>query len=175
MSKTKDLSYLPKFYDRYIKLVDSEMTLIDVLKRYKSLYRDQLSKLTELGDRIYAPEKWNAKQIIQHITDNERIMSCRMMRIARNEGVELPGYEQDILGKNARVDHRSLENVIEEFEICRMATIALVGSLNQKELDREGICSTIKLQAGHLAFQMPGHQIHHQNILEERYFALFSI
>ena len=170
MSTTKELTYLPEFFDRYIKLVDPEMALLDCLKKYKSLYRDQLTQLSILGDKVYAPGKWTAKQIIQHIIDNERIMSTRLMRLARNEGIDLPGYEQDVLALNAKVGHRTIENIIKEFELCRMSTISLVENLTDIELSLEGKCSGIKLQAYHLGFQMPGHQIHHQNVLEEKYY-----
>ena len=81
--KRSDIQHMPQFFDRYILLVD-DIDIIDGLEATAQLYHtpEIKEKLEALGDQVYAPGKWTAKDIIQHLIDNERIMSYRAMRFA---------------------------------------------------------------------------------------------
>src|SRR5690606_18855362 len=97
-----------------------------------------------------------------------------LLRIARNEGVALPGYDENVLAQNARVNHRTLESLIDEFELARENSIMIVSHLDEEELSREGNCNNTLVKASDLGFQLVGHQIHHQNVVEERYFPMLE-
>ena len=50
----------------------------------------------EQGLYRYEPGKWSLKEVLGHMTDTERIMSYRMLRIARGDTTNLPGFDQDL-------------------------------------------------------------------------------
>ena len=52
------------------------------------------------GDFRYAPDKWNAKEVLGHVCDTERIFAYRALRIARGDQTPIEGYEQDDYVKN---------------------------------------------------------------------------
>ena len=52
--------------------------------------------------------KWTVKDVVQHVTDNERIMTYRALRVARGDATPLPGYEQDDYVRSAGATLESL-------------------------------------------------------------------
>ena len=71
--KRSQVNPMPQFFDRYINLVE-DIDIAEALEKYDTIEKllDK-KKLEELGDKIYAPGKWTIKQVVQHMTDNERV------------------------------------------------------------------------------------------------------
>lgn len=117
----------------------------------------------------YAPGKWTVKQTIGHLSDTERILSGRALRIARGDTTPLPGFEQDDYVPYAGSNERKLEDLLEEFIAVRKSTLALVRSLAPEAWDRRGTTSGVSVTVRGLVFTIAGHELHHFNILDSRY------
>jgi len=112
--KKSDITKIPDYYDRYISLVE-DIEIVDAFdKSIEQIQQIDMEQLLLLGDRVYAPEKWTIKQIIQHITDTERIFTERTTRFARQDGVTPQGFDENLFAENAKVDHRTLESLLNE-------------------------------------------------------------
>lgn len=122
------------------------------------------------GSFRYAPGKWTVKECLGHITDTERIFTYRALRIARGDKTPLPGFEQDDFVKNGGFAERKLADLAEEFSLVRAASLALFRSFPPAVWDSRGTASNKEVTVRALAFITAGHQIHHRQILEERYF-----
>lgn len=165
------ISPLPQFFDRYIKLVE-EIDLIEGFQKYSPEKVFSLTQLEKIGDKIYAPEKWTVKDILQHCIDNERIMCYRALRFSRNDTTVLAGYDEDLLARYADTSRRNLLDMMEEFVDVRKSTIHLFKSFTDEMLVRKGTAYQIEICALHLGFQLIGHSFHHQRVIEERYLPL---
>jgi hypothetical protein len=164
-----DINPLPQFFDRYINLAP-DVDVIDALQAGASLEPlFPIQALTDLGDYRYAPGKWTAKDILQHLIDNERIMSYRALRFARNDQTTLPGYEEDDFAHFASASTRTLESLYEEYALVRQSTLALFHSFDDEMLQRTGICFNQRISVLALGFVLVGHPIHHAKVLQERY------
>lgn len=173
--KWTSMPTMPIFYDRYIRLVSPERTLMDSLTSTIGFADEAtLEKAFSLGDRVYAEGKWTFKEILQHIIDNERIQTYRALRISRGDQTALPGYDENLLASAVDVSLKSTERFIEEFKIVRSATILLFEGITADQLVLEGVCSGIQASVASLGFMVVGHQIHHLNVLRERYFPLLQ-
>ncbi|MDQ0495302.1 DinB family protein [Paenibacillus brasilensis] len=78
-----------EFFDTYVRRVpegDLRDILMQSLNRTTELY-DGLTE--EDGNYRYASDKWSLKEVLGHITDNERIMGYRLLRIARGDATPL--------------------------------------------------------------------------------------
>lgn len=172
--KWSDMPELPDFFDRYIKKVE-DMPLNEAFEQNRphDIMAD-LDKLKALQDKIYAPEKWTVKDILQHIIDTERILTYRALRFARNDKTVLPGFEEDDFAKNTTTKDRTVDDLMEEWEILRMSTELLFKSFNDEMLSRKGKAFTSHLSVLALGFVVIGHPIHHYEVLEERYFPLLE-
>ena len=154
----------------YIKLIpddgDLSKRLADNFEETKKLI---LSVPEEKLSYRYAEGKWDIKETMLHIIDDERIFAYRILRFARNDKTELPGFDQDDFAKNSFSNRRSIKSIIDEFESVRHATITLIDSLEDEVLLNDGFCNGYKSNVRSLAYHLAGHELHHINIIREKY------
>jgi len=122
------------------------------------------------GNFRYAPDKWTIKEVVGHLSDSERVFSYRAMRIARGDQTPLPGFEQNDYVKNGNFAEQSLADLVAEFGFVRASTLALFRSLNAEAWIRRGTASNNPVTVRALAFIIAGHELHHREILKDRYF-----
>ena len=115
----------------------------------------------------YAPGKWTLKQTLGHMSDTERILSCRVLRIARGDTTPLPGFEQDDYIPFARSNERSLEALMQEFSTVRAATLSLLQFLSPEDWHRTGTVSGFPVSVRGLIFTLAGHELHHVHSLKQ--------
>ncbi len=157
------------YYRNYISLVE-ENDLFPALENSVDRSLTFWSKLTEeQGNYRYAEGKWSIKELLQHIIDTERIFSYRALAFARGEQTALSGYDENQYADNCMSDSRSLREMIDEFVLVRKSTIALFKSFNESVLDNLGNASGSNLSVRAAGFIIVGHEIHHMNVVKERY------
>jgi len=117
----------------------------------------------------YAPGKWSVAETFGHIADTERVMSYRLLRIARGDRTPLPPFEQDDFVRGARFDEWTLEALAADYEAVRRSTLSLLRNLPEEAFDRIGIVSGKENTAAAIAYVIAGHELHHVNIVQERY------
>jgi hypothetical protein len=160
----------PPFYETYVSKVPGG----DVMAQLES-QRVQTAQLfaasTERdGNFRYAPDKWTVKEVVGHLSDSERIFAYRALRIARGDQTPLPGFEQNDYVKNGNFAEQSLADLVAEFGLVRASTTALFRSFNAEAWARRGTASNNPITVRALAFIIAGHELHHRDILKERYF-----
>jgi hypothetical protein len=162
--------YTP-YYDRYISLVQSDDILgtLDQQRRQTVLLLSGRSEAD--GNFRYAPEKWNAKELLGHVCDTERVFAYRALRIARADTTPMEGFEQDDYIRNGPFAHRQFCDLIEDYIAVRRATLTLFRNLDQAAWVRRGTANKNEVTVRALAYIIAGHELHHRGILEEKYFA----
>lgn len=166
-----NLLFVPEFYDRYIDLVD-DVPASQALLESSTIFEDVVSSLEALEDRIYAPGKWTAKDILQHCIDTERILAYRALCFARNDSTVLPGFDEADYARYTLANERTLPDLLEEFSIVRTSTVFMFENFSEEMLLKEGIANGKRISVLALGLTIAGHAIHHLRILEERYFPL---
>ena len=79
-----------------------------MLERQQPLI-DRLASLTpEQAAFRYAEGKWSVKEVIGHLTDAERVVSYRLLRIARGDQTPLPGFDENAFVAASNADRREL-------------------------------------------------------------------
>lgn len=157
------------YYHKYIKLVpDGEISSI-----LEEQIKGTLSLLQNLSEEKamfrYAPDKWTLKQVMGHVIDCERAFAFRAMCFARNDPTILPSFDQDSFVENSNFNERSLLNILDEFKLLRAANVGMIKSFNDEILKRTGTASSSKFSVRALAYAIAGHELHHCNIIQERY------
>ena len=170
--KQKAINTSPQFYHTYIEKVN-DLPLLEVLKHGGvDLFVSHLETLESIGNKIYAPNKWTIKEIIQHVIDTERIFINRALRFVRMDNTNLPGYDHDAYVPVSRANDQSLINLIEEYKVLRQSSCHFFNKLNVEELLRKGTANGNEMSVLAIGFILVGHPIHHFKVMEERYFNL---
>ena len=154
----------------YIKLLpDDDLVLKHLKQSFKIVQSFILSLPEEKLTYRYAEKKWTIKEILVHIMDDERIFAYRALRIARNDKTPLPGFEQEDYVPYSRANERSLACIFKEFKTIRNATISLFSNLKKEDFLRTGIANNHPVSVRALAYHIAGHELHHINVIKERY------
>ena len=145
---------------------------------------DPLRRLTAQRDRVrdvyarvtderagyrYAPDKWTVREVLGHVCDAERILSYRLLRVARGDATPLPGFDENTYVPAAAFNRRSIADVIEEWIAVRTATIALVRGMPDEAWTRRGVANNQAVTARGVLYVLVGHVEHHLKVLDVRY------
>lgn len=117
----------------------------------------------------YAEGKWTPIEILGHIIDTERILAYRALCLARNEKQSLPGFEEEDYVKATNFEKQSVRNLLIHYKAVRKSNILLFKTFTQKELKRIGTANGIHYSARAMCWLIAGHELHHINIIKERY------
>lgn len=121
------------------------------------------------GDHRYAEGKWSIRQVIGHMADAERVFQYRAMRFARLDPTPLPGFDENLYVANAPFAHVKLADLTSELEHLRLASVRLLGALDEEAFGRRGIANNAEISVRAIAFVMSGHVTHHLDVLRTRY------
>jgi len=154
---------------KYVQLVP-EGDLLDIYERQREETKALLSGLTdEQADYRYAEGKWSIRQIAGHFIDNERIWMYRLLRIARNDPKELPGYDEKVVAAHAPHERLPMAAILAEYDAVRDASLTLLRHLPAEAWQRAGTFAGGRLTALAAACVSIGHEIHHIKVINERY------
>ena len=117
----------------------------------------------------YDRGKWSIKEVVGHLSDVERIMAYRALRIARGDTTPLPSFDENVYVPVAKFDSRSLADLVGELRTVRAATLALLRTFDADAWRRRGTASGKPVSVRALAFMIPGHERHHVEILKTWY------
>jgi len=157
------------FYQKYIALADGD-SISEIVENYAFELQEFYNNLPESkADFAYAENKWTVKQVLQHLTDAERVFAYRALRISRNDETPLASFDENAYVENGFATERSLSSLKQEFNAVRASTDIFLLALNEEQVMRTGIASNNPVSVNALAFIIYGHLLHHKKILKERY------
>jgi len=159
----------PSGIRKYMDLVP-EGDLLEIYRRRRDETKALLGGLAdEQADFRYAEGKWSIRQVAGHLIDNERVWMYRLLRIARNDPQALPGYDEKIFAEHAPHASMPMEAILAEYDAVREASLALLRHLPADAWRRSAEFGGGRLTALAAACFVIGHEVHHINIIKERY------
>ncbi|MBA3648561.1 MAG: DinB family protein [Chitinophagales bacterium] len=117
----------------------------------------------------YGPGKWSIKEIVGHLIDAERIMAFRALCFARREQQPLPGFEENDYAENSNASEREPADLLNELQHVRQSTIDFFSSLKEETFMNSGIANKNSSTVRAIAWMIPGHMMHHADVIKERY------
>ena len=163
-------SEYPSYYHTYISKVGDDVNLIAALETGGIKFLSFINSID--SDKLeyrYQEGKWTIKEIIIHLMDAERIFTYRALRFSRGDGTNLAGFDENEYVPNSGASDRSLQSLVEEYQALRQSTIAFFLNLTSEMSVRTGIANGREISVRSLGYIIPGHEIHHMNVIKERY------
>lgn len=153
----------------YFQLVPGD----DVLEHMERCLRTTIAFFESLPDEVlsepHRPGEWTVKEILQHISDDERIYVYRTLRFARNDPTELPSFDQEVVAAHSGANDRSLANLLDEYVTVRAATLSLFEGLPETALTRTGIANGNPMSVRAAAYHIAGHELQHLDSIQTNY------
>jgi hypothetical protein len=169
MNTVPDRTEAAEYYFTYIDQVPEG----DICALLDAQLADTLELLHSIADDTsrhrYAPGKWSIRDVVNHLSDTERLFVFRAFWFARGFDSPLPSFDQNVAVSAAGADERSWPGLVEEFGAVRAVTLAFFRSLPAEAWARRGIASENPFTVRALAYIAVGHVTHHTAILRERY------
>ena len=157
------------YYFKYMDRIQSD----DILGIFRSQLDETLSFLSGISEERslhrYAPDKWSFRQVLNHVTDTERVFLFRALWFGRGFDSPLPSFDEKISADAARADDLSWASHVAEFQSSRLATLTFFHNLPAEAWTRSGIASGNPFTVNATAYIIAGHLAHHVAILRERY------
>jgi hypothetical protein len=157
------------YYFRYIDLAPTD----DIVSFLDQQFKETMPLLEGISEEQsmhrYAPDKWSIREMLNHISDGERIFLGRALWFARGFTDPLPSFDQEIAVAGAKANETSWADLVDEFRTVRLATLSFLRSLPSEAWSRTGIASDSPVSVNALVYIIGGHLAHHVNVLKERY------
>ncbi len=164
----------PEFLE-YVYELNEGIELTEALKlSLKEINDINIAQLSRIGLKTYEKDKWTIHKILQHLIDWERIWCFRAIIFARGEGTVPDAHDQEVMGKNSNADELSIEQLVNELRIVRHSTIMMFESFSKKILETNCKFFEYEMPLFAIGLTITAHQIHHFNIIQERYLPLDS-
>lgn len=157
------------FYAAYVQRVPAG----DIVATLERQLPGTLAPLRGLSEEqslfAYGPGKWTIREVVGHLSDSERVFAGRALRFARGDDTPLPGFDEQVYTPAGRFNERTLASLLEELQLIRAATVALLRGLPADVWGRGGLANNAHVTVRALAFVTAGHELHHRAILVDRY------
>ncbi len=157
------------YYQRYIDMVPAQPLLQHLSDQKEETAAFLRSIPADKADFRYAEGKWSVKEVIGHICDTERVMAYRLLRASRGDRTPLAGFDENQFVAHANFSSRSINDLVQEYQAVRQATLALAASLSDEAWLRLGNANGNEVSARALGYIIAGHELHHLGVIRERY------
>lgn len=163
--------YPPYYQTYYALLPDGDP--IHLMRKQRSELLLALSSLSE-EESLFAYEtgKWTIRELLGHLTDQERVFAFRAMSIARNEPNTLPTMDHDAYVNAGRFNDRLKSDILNEYIAVREASLLLFESFTEEDVKKTGRVGESVVSVEALMYIVPAHELHHLNVLRNRYLSL---
>jgi hypothetical protein len=158
-----------EYYARYVSGVP-DGDIVEIL-------RDQLGDTLALLQRVptdgeayrYDEGKWCIREVVGHLVDTERVFAYRALAMARSDGVDLPGMDQDVWARGSNAAERPLGDLAQEWAAVRRANVHMFAAMDPSVGPRTGRASGYDFTVRSFPWIIAGHELWHRQGLERDY------
>lgn len=157
------------YYARYIALVPDG----DIVRTLRAQFSITIRLLEGVRPEQelyrYAEGKWSIREVVGHLIDTEAMFTGRILWIARQPEIALPGMDQDLWTERGGANDRELADLIETWGTVRDFTVAVLDSLPDFVWGNRGMASDSPVTVRAMPWMIAGHARYHRELLKSDY------
>ena len=158
------------FFKKYTDLIDGNVDLTDMMRDQGTEISSWLAKISEPESMlVHAPYTWTLKEVVNHLSDCERVFSFRALWIARGGTMPLVSFDENEFSLRSRANDFSIEALAAEFRAVRQSTVTLFENLPESSWHSVGQVIGFDITVHKQATILLGHVSHHWRILQQRF------
>ncbi len=158
------------FFKKYTDLIDGDVDLTDMMRDQGMEISSWLAKISGPESMlIHAPYTWTLKEVVNHLSDCERVFSFRALWIARGGTMPLVSFDENQFSLRSRANDFSIEALAAEFRAVRQSTVTLFENLPESSWHSVGQVIGFDVTVHKQATILLGHVSHHWRILQQRF------
>jgi uncharacterized damage-inducible protein DinB len=169
IAKPTDYEYA-LYYQDFINLV---LTDVQVLKQLKENAKALEVLIKSLPEEVllysYEKDKWNIKDILQHLIDVERVFIQRALRFARADKSPQAFFDENKFAVEANASKINIKKLLKDYRNVRNATLSFFDNLPATSHKKSGIASNSAMSVRACAWIICGHELHHMNVIQQKY------
>jgi hypothetical protein len=113
-----------------------------LISQYAAGYDEVMKSLENFpADQLSAhplPDKWSAREIVQHLADSEMNSAIRLRRLLAEDRPVIHAYDQDDYAQRLKYNERDMEPALESLRSSRSTTMQLLTQMTDADWQREG-------------------------------------
>lgn len=158
------------FFKKYTDLIEIGADLTGLMRDQGNEIHDWLGTISEPDSmKLHPPYTWTLREVINHLSDCERVFSFRALWIARGGAMPMVSFDENEFSQRARANESSIERLSHEFHAVRQSTIALFDILPKSVWQNVGQAFGQDITVEKQATILLGHVAHHWKILKLRF------
>lgn len=122
-----------------------------------------------IDDAIRKPEKpgkWSMIDVAHHLADGELVMGFRIRMALAQDQPPITAYDQDLWAEKLRYREARIDDVLQQFDTLRDATLRLARTLDSAQLARYGVHEERGGESvGYMLRLLAGHDLVHRDQL----------
>lgn len=158
-----------KYIQIYLDLIPSENWLEELKKTGEQTIELYAQLSEEQSSFAYAEGKWTLKELLLHLSDTERVFQYRILAFLRSDQNELPGFDEELYASQSFANERTVSSLLEEYQLIRKSSQVLLETAHLSALKNVGTANGNQISAETIGKLIVGHNVHHLNIIKERY------
>lgn len=161
---------LDEYKIRYINKIIPSQNLAEALHSSFEMLMAVIGNVDESTSTYsYMEGKWDVKTLLLHICDTERVFQYRSLCLARDNTMMLTPFDENVFAKNCFAQHRTFDNIKEEFGLIHESGLALYNSISRDSLLSPGNFNGQRVSTALFGFLISGHRLHHLEVLKTKY------
>lgn len=158
------------FFKKYTDLIDHNTDLTSMMRDQGNEITEWLGTITEPESRlVHAPYTWTLKEVVNHLSDCERVFAFRALWIARGGAMPLVSFDENEFSLRGKANDFTIAVLANEFQAVRQSTLAFFQNLPASAWQNFGQVIGHEVTVHKQATILLGHVAHHWRILQQRF------
>ncbi len=157
-------------FKKYTDLIKNGTDLTSMMRDQGSEISSWLCTISESESmQLHAPYTWTLREVVNHLSDCERVFSFRALWIARGGTMPMVSFDENEFSEHARANEYSISRLAAEFHAVRQSSITLFENLPEADWQSVGQAIGEDISVQKQATILLGHVAHHWTILKKRF------